>query len=92
MDSSVIESVKQYADIVRTYIPVKKIIIYGSYAKGIEIADSDIDVAVVVDDIHRDYLDVSATLITELRALPENSREFGLAERIYNQAKQQDDI
>jgi predicted nucleotidyltransferase len=36
--------VKSYADDVRQLMPVEKVILYGSYAKGIAADDSDIDV------------------------------------------------
>lgn len=35
----------------------KSIMLYGSYSKGCATADSDIDVAVVVDSVPGDYLD-----------------------------------
>jgi len=57
-----IESVKKYADRVRRDFNVKKIILFGSYAKGTAREDSDIDVAVVFKSIDGDYLD----LITRL--------------------------
>ena len=43
-----IARVKQYAAVVRQNFPVKKVILYGSHAKGKARDGSDIDVAVVV--------------------------------------------
>ncbi len=34
MDQAITEKIKQYADIVRQTMQVKKIILYGSYASG----------------------------------------------------------
>jgi len=48
---TVIERVKQYSDLVRQNFRVKKIILYGSYAKGSAKKDSDIDVAVVLSSV-----------------------------------------
>lgn len=62
MDQVIIEKVKQYAEIVKQTIPVKKIILYGSYARGNEHVNSDIDVAVIVDKIEGDYLELSERL------------------------------
>jgi len=62
MDQTVIEKVKQYADIVRQTLPVKRIVLYGSYARGCENSNSDIDVAVIVDRLDGDYLELSAWL------------------------------
>ena len=69
MDSSVIKKVKEYSERVKKYIPVKKIILYGSYAKGKEWRESDIDVAVVVDEIKGKFLEVSAHLFTLTRGI-----------------------
>ncbi len=60
--STVIDKVRQYADVVRTYFPVQKVILYGSYAKGTANEYSDIDVAVVVDKIDGDLLESKAKL------------------------------
>ena len=62
MDQSVIEKVKRYADLVKRTLDVKKIVLYGSYANETEHAGSDIDVAVIVDGIDGDWLEVSARL------------------------------
>ena len=62
MDKTTFNKIKQYTDIVRQTISVKKIVLYGSYAKNSETNTSDIDIAVIVDSINGDYLDLSAHL------------------------------
>ncbi len=69
MDQDVVEKVKKYADVVRKDMPVKMIILYGSYARGSENVSSDIDVAVVVDNIENDYLEQSARLFHLVRGI-----------------------
>lgn len=69
MDQVVAEKVKKYADVVRKDMPVKMIILYGSYARGSEKASSDIDVAVVADNIENDYLEQSARLFHLVRGI-----------------------
>jgi predicted nucleotidyltransferase len=58
----VINRVKQFADVVRQNFQVKKIILYGSYAKGSASEHSDIDVAVVLDSNEEDLLTSEAKL------------------------------
>jgi uncharacterized protein len=60
--NAVIEKVAQYANLVCNYFPVKKVILYGSYAKGTAKEYSDIDVAVVVDKIEGDFLEAETRL------------------------------
>ncbi len=59
---NVIERVKQYGDLVKEVFHVKKIILFGSHAKGAARADSDIDVAVVLSNIDDDILLSESTL------------------------------
>ncbi len=63
---------KEIADIIEKYIAIIKenydvvaIILFGSYAKGTEHEDSDIDIAVITDDIKTDTFDeeVKMTLL-----------------------------
>ncbi|SPD72226.1 Nucleotidyltransferase domain protein [uncultured Desulfobacterium sp.] len=54
--ASAIKRVKQYAEIVRQNFDVKKIILYGSYARDAARKDSDIDVAVVLERVDDDFL------------------------------------
>jgi predicted nucleotidyltransferase len=58
----VITRVKQFADVVRKNFRVKKIILYGSYARGSAGKHSDIDVAVVLDNDEEDLLTSEAKL------------------------------
>ena len=60
---------KEIADIVDKYIAILKenynvvaIILFGSYAKGTEQEDSDIDIAVITDDIKTDKFDEEVNL------------------------------
>lgn len=60
---------KEIADIVDKYIAIVKenydvvaIILFGSYAKGTNHEDSDIDIAVVTDDIKTDKFDEEVNL------------------------------
>ena len=62
----VIERVKQYGDLVRQNFRVKKIILYGSYAKGYAGENSDIDVAIVLSSIDEDFL-ISESKLFRLR-------------------------
>lgn len=63
---------KEIADIVNKYIAIVKenynvvaVILFGSYAKGTEHEDSDIDIAIITDDIKTDIFDeeVKMTLL-----------------------------
>jgi predicted nucleotidyltransferase len=44
-----IEIARKYAGTISRYYNVKKVIIFGSYAKGNYSADSDIDLAIILD-------------------------------------------
>ena len=52
----VLNIAKGYADTVRRVLSVKDIYLYGSYARGTANKDSDIDIAVIVDELPEDYL------------------------------------
>ncbi len=90
-NTEAIESVKKYADRVRRDFNVKKVILFGSYAKGTAREDSDIDVAVVFEHIDGDYLDV-ITRLSRIRrdvehriepvALDESNDKSGFLEEI----------
>jgi predicted nucleotidyltransferase len=69
MDKKVVEIAKLYAQKVRSRMPVNMVVLYGSYARGTARKNSDIDVAVVVDKFHGDYLKASAELFNLVRTV-----------------------
>ena len=62
MDQKAFNRVKLFAEKINSFLPVKMIILYGSYAKGTERPDSDIDVAVVVDELTDNWLKINSRL------------------------------
>ena len=70
MDRNIVKELdKEIADILNKYIAIVKqnynvvaIILFGSYAKGTENEYSDIDIAVVTDDIKTDKFDEEVNL------------------------------
>lgn len=59
---SVLKIAKTYADKVRETLDVEQIYLYGSYANNTANFLSDIDIAVVVENIDGDYLDTLTRL------------------------------
>lgn len=57
MDSKISERLKKYTSLVKRIIDPKMIILYGSYARGNENELSDIDIAIVVDNIKGNLID-----------------------------------
>lgn len=62
----VVDKLKKYSSLVNEKIKTKKIILYGSYAKGNWRDESDIDVAIVVDSVEGDFLE-NEILLYKLR-------------------------
>ena len=57
------QKVLRLYDSVRDLFPIRKVLLYGSYAKGRASADSDIDVAVVIDESdHSRRVEITAKL------------------------------
>jgi uncharacterized protein len=61
-----IELLKLYKSVLERYIDFDKLYLYGSFAKGTNNNDSDIDVAIVVDKLDKDYFEITP-LIWKLR-------------------------
>ena len=55
-----VEIARNYAEVVKKRLSVKKVILYGSHAKESAGKDSDIDVAVVLNYLEEDYLSTGA--------------------------------
>jgi len=58
----VIKKVKAYKHLLKDYLKFDQVYLYGSYAKDSFNADSDIDVAVVVNHVEGDYFSVNPLL------------------------------
>ncbi|HRZ78424.1 MAG TPA: nucleotidyltransferase domain-containing protein [bacterium] len=68
----VLEKLKKFSDIVvEKYNPLK-IVLFGSYAKGTNKEESDIDVAVIVEKIDGSFLEKEAGLYKIRRNIDEN--------------------
>lgn len=57
---------QRYKTVVAERLPVKALYLYGSYSKGLQTAESDIDIAVVVDRLSDDYFE-DTPLLWKLR-------------------------
>lgn len=61
-----INKVRQYKILLKDYFQFEKVYLFGSYARGTNTEDSDIDVAVVVSNLTGDFLSI-APLLWRLR-------------------------
>ena len=61
-EDQVLNLARQYANAVRERMKTKSILLYGSQVKGTATKDSDIDIAVVVEEVPGDYLNTVALL------------------------------
>lgn len=62
-NKSIMKIVQKYVDKILENYDVEAIILFGSYAKGTEHEYSDIDIAVVTDDIENDIFDEEVKLM-----------------------------
>ncbi len=62
INKDILNSVNEYIEEIKKHYNVTAIILFGSYAKGTENEDSDIDIAVVSDDFD-DIYDCMAVLM-----------------------------
>ncbi len=62
IDREIIESINKYIDKISKYYKIEAIILFGSYAKGTQNKDSDIDIAIISSDF-KDIFDDMANLI-----------------------------
>jgi predicted nucleotidyltransferase len=54
--------VREYSLLLKNYFPLAKVYLFGSYAKDSYRADSDIDVAIVVNHLEGDYFSIQPLL------------------------------
>jgi predicted nucleotidyltransferase len=65
-NSEIINKLINYKLLVSKYFDVDQVVLYGSYAKGNQREDSDIDVAIIVNSINQDFF-TYAPLLWKLR-------------------------
>ncbi|MBI4793510.1 MAG: nucleotidyltransferase domain-containing protein [Deltaproteobacteria bacterium] len=54
-NAEVIDKLKRYKKLLSNHLKFKEMILFGSYAKGTAHEDSDLDVAIVVDELKGDF-------------------------------------
>jgi predicted nucleotidyltransferase len=59
---AIIDAVREYADVVRNRFPVKRVILYGSFARGTQRPGSDIVVAIILTEPPADILEAEVEL------------------------------
>lgn len=57
-----ISKVKEYSILLRKYMQLERVYLFGSYAKNTNRKDSDIDVAIVVKKIEGDFFTIQPLL------------------------------
>jgi uncharacterized protein len=70
----VIKKLHQYKLLISSHFDVDKVVLFGSYARGTQRSDSDIDVAIVVNSISTDFFSY-APLLWKLRLEVDNRIE-----------------
>ena len=63
VDVELLESIKIYIDEISKHYKIDRVILFGSYAKGTNHKDSDVDIAIVSKDI-KDRFDDGANLMS----------------------------
>ncbi|MBL7112522.1 MAG: nucleotidyltransferase domain-containing protein [Bacteroidales bacterium] len=61
-----IEKIRRYRLLLKEHFDLDKVYLFGSYARGTQREDSDLDVAIIVNSLDRDYFSVTP-LIWKLR-------------------------
>jgi predicted nucleotidyltransferase len=69
MDQEIVKIAQRYADEVKDFMVVRMVVLYGSHVNGTPHKDSDIDIAVIVDEFRGDYLAASAGLFRLARGV-----------------------
>ena len=81
----IIEKLTNYKLLVSKHFDIDELVLYGSYAKGTQNADSDIDVAVVVNSIDQDFF-TYAPLLWKLKREIDDRIEPILIEKISDES------
>lgn len=66
MDKELNDKIISYIGLIRTVLPLEMAVLYGSYANNTQRKDSDIDLALVVNDLPDDFLEVYSILYNKV--------------------------
>lgn len=80
-----IKKAKAYMILLKDHFPLENVYLFGSYAKGTNKEDSDIDLAIVVNHIDGDYFSVNP-LLWKLRRQIDDRIEPFLIEKEFDEA------
>lgn len=89
--NEVIEKVRAYKILLKDYFDMNSVYLFGSYAKDTYTEDSDIDVAVIFDQIEGDYFAVNP-LFWKLRRQIDDRIEPIIIEKNFDDANFLDEI
>lgn len=67
--TEVIEKLKRYKSLVEKHFDLYKMMLYGSYAGGAQTEESDIDVALILNNVEGNYFDYVPKLWKLRRAI-----------------------
>lgn len=60
--AEIIEKLKKYKELLAKQMSFEKMVLFGSYAKGNPREDSDVDVAIIVEELIGDYFSIRPLL------------------------------
>jgi predicted nucleotidyltransferase len=86
-----LEIAREYADVVKTHFDYKKVILFGSYAKGNFHEDSDIDIAVVFSDYNNrmdrqlELMKLTRKIDSRIEPHPFRENEFEISNPFVNE-------
>jgi predicted nucleotidyltransferase len=89
--TNALKIVQEYADVVKARFDYKKIILFGSYAKGNYLEDSDIDVAIVFTnydnrmDRQFELMKLTRDVDSRIEPHPFRENEFDLSNPFVNE-------
>jgi uncharacterized protein len=81
----VIKKLVQYKHLLSQYMSFEKMILFGSYARGTQREESDVDVAIIVDEISGDYFS-ARPLLWRIRREVDDRIEPVLLEKKYDKS------
>jgi predicted nucleotidyltransferase len=83
VNQSIIESAKRYINIIPDNLGLKHAYLFGSYAKGLEKPESDIDIAVVLNNFE-DFFEVQMQLMRLRRNIDLRIEAHPILEQDFN--------